>query len=208
MEYLRLKQDSLTTWATVSFLEGLSTIVSTTAIGQGPEVSLALPGSWVYHNPAYSFDSREAQAVITNLLPRRTGFIPISVWFVLWEVTLGLNVWECLRFSCKHLFTNSSWLYVIAAGCAWQLTLSLTLSLLMSYTHTHIYIYGAASKSRNLTSYIWTRFLLGILLLEPCISLIYAWKTNKHTNYSFSLLIMYSTSYLFRHYIAIIRELS
>jgi hypothetical protein len=24
-----------------------------------------------------------------------------------------------------------------------------------------------------------TRFLLGILLLEPCISLIYAWKTNK-----------------------------
>jgi hypothetical protein len=29
----------------------------------------------------------------------------------------------------------------------------------------------------------------GILLLEPCISLIYAWKTNKCTNYSFSLLI-------------------
>jgi hypothetical protein len=28
-----------------------------------------------------------------------------------------------------------------------------------------------------------TRFLLGILLLEPCISLIYAWKTNKYTNY-------------------------
>jgi hypothetical protein len=29
-----------------------------------------------------------------------------------------------------------------------------------------------------------TRFLLGILLLEPCISLIYAWKTNKCSNYS------------------------
>jgi hypothetical protein len=53
-----------------------------------------------------------------------------------------------------------------------------------------------------------TRFLLGILLLEPCISSTYAWKTNKYTNYSFSLLIMYGTSYMFRHYIAILRERS
>src|SRR5215468_10160374 len=51
-------------------------------------------------------------------------------------------------------------------------------------------------------------FLLGILLLEPCISLIYAWKTNKYTNYSFSLLIMYGSSYMFRNYIAIFRERS
>jgi hypothetical protein len=44
----------------------------------------------------------------------------------------------------------------------------LNLSLLMSY------IYGAPSKARNLTSYIYGRdFLLGILLLEPCISLTY-----------------------------------
>jgi hypothetical protein len=44
----------------------------------------------------------------------------------------------------------------------------LTLSLLMSY------IYGAPIKARNLTSYIYGRdFLLGILLLEPYISLIY-----------------------------------
>jgi hypothetical protein len=49
-------------------------------------------------------------------------------------------------------------------------------------------------------------FLLGILLLEPCISLIYAWKTNKCNNYSFSLLTMYSISYMFRHYISILRE--
>jgi hypothetical protein len=42
------------------------------------------------------------------------------------------------------------------------------------------------------------RFLLGILLLEPCISLIYAWKTNKCNNYSFSLLITYGISYMFR----------
>src|SRR5215469_8208481 len=49
-------------------------------------------------------------------------------------------------------------------------------------------------------------FVLGILLLEPCISLIYAWKTNKYTNYSFSLLIMYGSYCMFRHYIAIFRE--
>jgi hypothetical protein len=71
------------------------------------------------------------------------------------------------------------------------------------------YIYGAPSKARNLTSYIYERdFLLGNLLLEPCISLIYAWKTNKYTDYSFSLLIMYGSSYMFWYYIAIIRERS
>jgi hypothetical protein len=53
-----------------------------------------------------------------------------------------------------------------------------------------------------------TRFLLGILLLEPRISLIYAWKTNKCNNHSFGLLIMYGISYMFRHYIAIFRERS
>src|SRR5215467_9718368 len=47
-----------------------------------------------------------------------------------------------------------------------------------------------------------------ILLLEPRVSLTYAWKTNKYTNYSFSLLIMYGSSYMFRHYIAIFRERS
>jgi hypothetical protein len=49
-----------------------------------------------------------------------------------------------------------------------------------------------------------TRFFTGILL-QPCISLIYAWKPNKYTCYSFSLLIMYGSSYMFRHYIAIFR---
>jgi hypothetical protein len=48
--------------------------------------------------------------------------------------------------------------------------------------------------------------LLGILLLEQCSSLIYTWKTNKRISYSFSLLIMYGSSYMFRHYIAILRE--
>src|SRR5215831_12733714 len=31
-------------------------------------------------------------------------------------------------------------------------------------------------------------------------------KHNKYTNYSFSLLIMYGSSYMFRHYIGIFRE--
>jgi hypothetical protein len=39
----------------------------------------------------------------------------------------------------------------------------------------------------------WQDILLDILLLEPCTSLTYAWKTNKCNNYSFSLLIMYGT---------------
>jgi hypothetical protein len=60
------------------------------------------------------------------------------------------------------------------------------------------------SAQRCLTRF----FLLEILLLEPCISLIYAWKTNKYTNYSFRLLIVYGTSYMIRHYIAILRECS
>jgi hypothetical protein len=55
-----------------------------------------------------------------------------------------------------------------------------------------------------------TTFFAGILLLEPCISLIrvYARKTNKCNNYSFSLLIMYGNPHMFRHYIAILRERS
>jgi hypothetical protein len=74
-----------------------------------------------------------------------------------------------------------------------KLTDILTLSLLKSY------MYGDPIKARNLTSYIYIygrEFLLGILLLEPCISLIYAWKTNRCTNYSFSLLI---THHVTRH---------
>jgi hypothetical protein len=53
-----------------------------------------------------------------------------------------------------------------------------------------------------------TRFYTGDFVLEPCISLIYAWKTNKYTNYSFSLLIVYGSYFMFRHYIAILRECS
>jgi hypothetical protein len=49
----------------------------------------------------------------------------------------------------------------------------------MSLLTSYIQVYGAPSKDRNLTSYIYGRdFLLGILLLEMCISLIYALKPN------------------------------
>jgi hypothetical protein len=54
----------------------------------------------------------------------------------------------------------------------------------------------------------WWDFVLGILLLELCILLMFSWNTKKCNNYSFSLLIMYCISYMFRHYIAIIRERS
>jgi hypothetical protein len=89
-----------------------------------------------------------------------------------------------------------NWLPISSEESYWLCT-CLTLRLLMSY------IYGAPSKARNLKSYIYGRdFLLRILLLEQCISLIYAWKTNKYTNFSFNLLIMYGSSYMFRHCIA------
>jgi len=85
-------------------LKGLSSIesfiLSTAASGQEPEIILYFPDV-VYHIPVYVFDSRVTLAVITSLSPRRTGFIPrpFSVGFVLQEVTLGLNIWECLGFS-------------------------------------------------------------------------------------------------------------
>jgi hypothetical protein len=73
--------------------------------------------------------------------------------FVLWAPYMcGSTVW--------------GWLHVFLMV---PRILALTLSLLMSY------VYGTHSKAINLTSYIYGRdFLLGILLLEPCISLMYA----------------------------------
>jgi hypothetical protein len=53
-----------------------------------------------------------------------------------------------------------------------------------------------------------TIFLVGILLFVLCIYLIYARNPNKCNIYSFSLLIMYGSSYTFRHYIDIFRNRS
>jgi hypothetical protein len=74
----------------------------------------------------------------------------------------GLKIWRQLEDSIKMALTYSKQCLRVLNG--------LPLSLLMSY------IYGAPSKARKLTSYryIYGRdILLGIFLLEPCISLIY-----------------------------------
>jgi hypothetical protein len=85
-----------------------------------------------------------------------------------------------MQLMCSLIFSFTRIILLCACHTYW-----LTLSLLMSYIYIYIYIYGATSKARNLT-YIYGRdFLLEILLLEPGISLIYAWKTNKYTDYSF-----------------------
>jgi hypothetical protein len=55
-----------------------------------------------------------------------------------------------------------------------------------------LYIYGAPSKARNLTSYIYGRYyLLGILLLEPCISLILYMRENQQIHQLFIQFINY-----------------
>jgi hypothetical protein len=129
-------------------------------------------------------------------------FMASGIWcYVSW------NIFHLLKMEPVRHSATSVTIYQLTQCHIWvfinyTVLNPLTLSLLMSH------IYGAPSKARHLT-YIYGRdFLLGILLLEPCISLIYAWKTNKYTNYSLSLLIVYGSSYMFRHYIAIIRERS
>jgi hypothetical protein len=61
---------------------------------------------------------------------------------------------------------------------------------------------------KNLRATLSDEIFTGDFLFEPWISLIYAWKTNKYTNYWCSLLIMYGSSYMFRHNIATLRERS
>jgi hypothetical protein len=70
------------------------------------------------------------------------------------------------------------------------------------------FMFGTPSKARNLTSYIYIYIYIYDMeeifywgfAFEPCISLIYVWKTNKYTIYSFSLLVMYGISYMLRRY--------
>jgi hypothetical protein len=59
------------------------------------------------------------------------------------------------------------------------------------------------SAQRCLTRYFYWRFcFLNVHFVNICM------KTNKYINYSFSLLITYGSSYIFWHYIAILRERS
>jgi hypothetical protein len=70
------------------------------------------------------------------------------------------------------------------------------------------YIYEAPVKARNLTYiyiylgdiFTWDFVSWTVHFINICM------KTNKYTNCSFSLLIMYGSSYKFQYYIAIFRE--
>jgi hypothetical protein len=132
-------------------------------------------------------------------LPERPGFyfslLNTSVWMIVTSARTKETFFY--YFEAFWLFLSDLygflWKIIEFANCVFRL---LPLSLLNPLTPEL-----NPSAQRCLT---W--FLVGILLLEPCISLIYAWKTNKCNNYSFSLLIMSGSSYMFRHYIAIFRE--
>jgi hypothetical protein len=86
-------------------------------------------------------------------------------YFIVFYIILLYFVFYCTL----YYFINCSVIYLFIDLYVLAFLVSLTLSLLMSY------IYGASSKARNLMSYIYgPDFLLGSLLLEPRISLIYA----------------------------------
>jgi hypothetical protein len=147
------------------------------------------------HEHQWSPDSANCKlCLVDRRYPVRAS---ASIYFV---TSFGRVVGYCLN-CATDTTTNIHWTTTVShflCSCSTgRWSEAVTLSLLMSYT------YRASSKARHLTSYIyiWTRFLLGSLLLEP-------WKANKYTNYSLSLLIMYDNSYMFRHYIAIIKERS
>jgi hypothetical protein len=77
-------------------------------------------------------------------------------------------MFSTVQHASQHQSMSTSDNLFVSFGKAELKLNSLTLSLLMSY------IYGAPSKARNLTYIHGQDFLLEILLLEPCISLIYA----------------------------------
>jgi hypothetical protein len=64
---------------------------------------------------------------------------------------------------CKNVYLGMSYKFYLKYALMWYLT------------------FNAGIKSLRAT--LPDEYLLGILLLEPYISLIYAWKTNKCTNY-------------------------
>jgi hypothetical protein len=128
---------------------------------------------------------RKCSVAICLILPSPSCFLSYSV---------SLSFCVC-QTTCIHIHTH---IYI-------HLTFSLLMLCVCVYTHIHMEL---LVKPEICRIYMDEIFLLGILLLEPYISLIYAWKTNKYTTYSFSLSIMYGSSYMFRHYIAIIRERS
>jgi hypothetical protein len=103
-----------------------------------------------------------------------------------WGITKG---WVAVHHNCKNVSCTQLWNKIVH------------MQIHLRYSTSYHMINPLTPELNPSTA--WRAFLLGILLLEPCISLIHAWKTNKCNNYSFSILIMYGSSYVFRHYIAI-----
>jgi hypothetical protein len=147
----------------------------------------------IYLNTQIELRTEKGQTEVTTILLRISD---LSVAFIRKEKlhgAFGLLLLAHIngRFVCYSLCTISHWYVSLTSRWSFRDINPLTPEL-------------NPSAQRCLTRF----FLLDVLLLEPCISFIYAWKTNKYTNYSFSLLIMYSHCYMLRHYIAIFRERS
>jgi hypothetical protein len=106
------------------------------------------------------------QVFFRYIIYRRVFFFKIPTWCAA-SATINIDVKTRLGFTRQAVIVTVA--NVNCSRVCRELLSYIILSLLMSY------IYGAPGKARNLTSYIYGRdVLLGILLLEPCISLIYA----------------------------------
>jgi hypothetical protein len=141
----------------------------------------------------------------------------VRVWTLWMDVCTDMCV--CMHitiytYTYMHIFKYIS-LTHLAAYMKHHLTIPITYTLwkisMPRNIHTYECVHQTKSNNRlqtqgiaacaatdndctlNIGSHIW-------------LYLLYVWKTNKHTNYSFSLLIMYGSSYMFQHYIAIPRE--
>jgi hypothetical protein len=142
----------------------------------------------------------------------------LLVLFLLHDVMLRVNsVWGTRVFEGLDLcFSNPffhGWTPELIFEIPWYSSLPVKtytgLSTILARTRSYCHLINPLTPELNLSAQrCLTRFLVGILRLEPCISLIYAWKSNKFNNYSFSLLITYGSPYMFRHYMAIRRERS
>jgi hypothetical protein len=140
-----------------------------------------------------------------HLVPMATSFLtPIYSKIKMWIFGMPLAV-------RSHGFVHRA---AICVG-TWKQHVSISAAWTFNHKPSPIMYNVSASPINPLTPELnpsahaaWRDFLLGILFLEPCILLICAWKTNKCTNYSLSLLIMYGSFYMFQHYIAIFRKLS
>jgi hypothetical protein len=116
---------------------------------------------------------------------------------------LVTNMKGILRNQLSHYFNaRTVHQYIVLVTKNWCINTLLALSLLMSYIYIYIYIYiyGAPSKARNLTSYIYGRDFAEYFA-SWTVNLVNICVKNQQIHQSFvQLLIMYGSSYMFRHY--------